>query len=439
MGRKSTLRSPNAGGGSIDLALPTLAPDLDLKAPANVRDPFPLYAWLREHEPIHRSASLAAWVVTRYADVVAIFEQPARFSSDRFRKIGERYASERSAVQAVAAVLRDWLVFRDPPDHTRLRALLQKSFTPRQLEKGTPRIQATIDALLDPLAERGEADFVRDFAFPLPARVIALLLGAPPDAIEPIKRASDRLAAYLGGATDGRDNFAEASAGVAWLVEYFGRLLAERRARPRDDLMSLMLAAEHEGGRLGESEVVANCVLLLFAGHETTTNLLGNGLFHLLGRPDQLAQLRARPELVPSAVEELLRFDGPVPATLKIASEDVAWAGLRNPPGRHGAADDRLREPRRAAVSSCGGARRRAFTEPSPGFRLRHPLLPRRAARAPGGAARAREPAAALRPHRAGAKGPAVGNRRSSCVGSQRSRCASRRDNASAASGFGVE
>jgi cytochrome P450 len=309
------------------------SPDLDLKAPANVSDPFPLYAWLRDRDPVHRSASLDAWVVTRYADVVALFEQPARFSSDRFRKAGERYVSERDAVQAVATVLRDWLVFRDPPDHTRLRALLQKTFTPRQLERSTPRIQATIDALLAPIAERGETDFVRDFAFPLPARVIAFLLGAADEQIEPIKRASDRLAAYLGGNTEGRDNFAEASAGVAQLVEIFQRLLAERRARPRDDLMSLMLAAEHEGGRLDEGEVIANCVLLLFAGHETTTNLLGNGLYHLLQRPEQLARLRAQPALVPSAVEELLRFDGPVPATLKIATEDVVWHGAAIRPG----------------------------------------------------------------------------------------------------------
>jgi len=304
-------------------------PDLDLKSPANVRDPFPAYRWLRDHEPIHRSESLNAWAVTRYSDVLEIFEQPQRFSSDRFRKIDERYVSDRPAVQAVSAVLRDWLVFRDPPDHTRLRALLQKTFTPRQLEGSRERIQGTIDALLDPLAERGEGDFIRDFAFPLPAMVIALLLGAPTEDIEPIKAWSDQLAAYLGGSVEGRDNFGEAHAGVSKLVAYFRGLLEERRRRPRDDLMSLMLRAEHEGQKLGEEEVVANCVLLLFAGHETTTNVLGNGLFHLLRHPDQLAALRADPAPFPRAIEELLRYDGPVPATIKIATEDVAWRGRR--------------------------------------------------------------------------------------------------------------
>ncbi len=307
----------------------THEPDLDLESPANVRDPFPVYRWLRDHDPVHRSESLNAWVVTRYADVLEVFDQPKRFSSDRFRKVGERYTSDRPAVRAVAAVLRDWLVFRDPPDHTRLRALLQKTFTPRRLEAMGARIQATIDALLDPVAERGETDFIRDFAFPLPALVIALLLGAPAEDLEAIKTWSDRLAAYLGGSTVGRDNFAEAQGGVSKLAEYFRALLEERRRRPRDDLMSSLLRAEHEGQRLGPEEVLANCVLLLFAGHETTTNLLGNGLFHLLRHPEQLAALRAEPDLVPGAVEELLRYDGPVPATIKIATEMVTWHGRR--------------------------------------------------------------------------------------------------------------
>jgi cytochrome P450 len=266
-------------------------------------------------------------VVTRFADVMEVFGRPDRFSSDRFRKIDERYASQRPAVQAVREVLAQWLVFRDPPDHDRLRALVQKAFTPRTLEAGRGAIQATVDALLGRAIERGEMDFIRELAFPLPATVIATLLGVPTADLEPIKRWSDRLAAYLGGSVDERDNFAEASAGVAQLVDYFRALLRDRVRHERDDLISAMLRAEHEGDRLTRDEVVANCVLLLFAGHETTTNLLGNGLFHLLRHPAETARLRADPALVPSAVEECLRYDGPVPATIKIATEDVAWHG----------------------------------------------------------------------------------------------------------------
>jgi len=220
--------------------------DLDLKVLANVYDPFPLYRWLRDHEPVHWSSSLNAWAVTRYADVLEIFEQPIRFSSDRFRKIDEKYASRRPAVRAVGAILDDWLVFRDPPDHTRLRSLLQKSFTPTQLAKSRERIQATVDCLLDLVAERGEMDFIKEVAFPLPATVIAVLLGAPTVDIELIKQWSDRLAAYLGGSVDGRDNFSEARDGVKQLVDYFQALLGERQRSSRDDLMSLMLRAEHD-------------------------------------------------------------------------------------------------------------------------------------------------------------------------------------------------
>src|SRR5437660_12014799 len=152
-------------------------------------------------------------------------------------------------------------------------------------------------------------------------------MGALAEDLEPIKTWSDRLAAYLGGAVDARDHRAEASAGVAGLVDYFRALLRERERRPRDDLTSLMVRAKHEGDRLTRDEVIANCVLLLFAGHETTTNLLGNGLFHLLRHPAQAALVRAEPPLRHGAVEELLRYDGPVPATVKIATEDVPWHG----------------------------------------------------------------------------------------------------------------
>jgi cytochrome P450 len=305
------------------------APDLDLRSPANLRDPYPAHRWLRDHEPLHWSEGLQGWIVSRYADVLEVFNRPARFSSERFRKLAPRFRSERPEVRAVADVLSDWLVFRDPPDHTRLRTLLQKTFTPRHLEKNRDGIQITVDSLIDRVAERGEMDFIRDFAFPLPAIVIAILLGAPKEDIEPIKLWSDRLAAHVGGAVDGRDNFSEAKAGVDALVDYFRRLLAQRRRRPGDDLMSLLLRAEHEGERLSAEEVVSNCVLLLFAGHETTTNLLGNGLLHLLRDPDSERALRARPALVERAVEELLRIECPVAATIKVALEDFEWHGAR--------------------------------------------------------------------------------------------------------------
>ncbi len=301
--------------------------DLDLKSPAVARDPYPTLAWLRDREPVHWSEGLGAWVVTRYADVLEIWNRPDLFSSDRFRKVRAEFTSERPDVRAVASVLSEWLVFRDPPDHTRLRALLQKTFTPRQLASSRDRIQAAIDALIDEALAKGEIDFVSQFAFPLPALVIALLLGAPSADIEAIKTWSDQLAAYLGGSVDGQDNFTRARAGVEGLVSYFTDLLREKRRSPGEDLIGLMLRAEHEGHTLGSDEIVSNCVLLLFAGHETTTNLLANGLLHLLCNPDARALLRAHPELDAPAVEELLRIESPVPATVKVATRDQSFGG----------------------------------------------------------------------------------------------------------------
>ena len=373
---------------------PMTPPDLDFKSEANVQDPFPLYGWLRENDPVHWSESLGSWVLTRYADALRVFDEPATFSSERFRALDPRLASDRAPVRAVSRVLADWLVFRDPPDHTRLRRLLQKSFTPRQLEKSRFGIQQTVDDLLDGVAGRGEMDFIRDFAFPLPAVVIGVLLGAPTSDIEAIKRWSDRLAAQIGGSVEAADNFTEAAAGVRELVAYFRELIAERERTPRDDLISLMLRAESEGDKLTSEEVVSNCVLLLFAGHETTTNLLGNGLYHLLRHPDQEARLRASPAPIEAAVEEFLRYDGPVTGTVKVAMRDLEWEGKRIARGE-----------RVIPFMSAGNRDPEQFPRPDEldvtrhpnrhlGFGLRHPLLPRRTAGAPRDAARVRDAAA---------------------------------------------
>jgi cytochrome P450 len=304
---------------------------VDLADRAHQRDPYPAYAWLREHEPVHWSARLKMWVVTRYEDVHRILHDPVRYSSDRFRRIPSALASRRPDIEDVARVLRDWAVFRDPPDHTRLRGLLNKAFTPRRIETMAPRIQRIVDHLLDAIAERREMDVIADLAFPLPATVIAALLGVPTGDLPRMKTWSDQIAAYVGGAQAGGDTIDEAGRGLAAIVEYFRRLI-HTRSGDGDDLVSLMLAAEDRGEMFTREEVVSNCVLLLFAGHETTTNLLGNGLVHLLRHPQQVELLRADPGLMPAAVEELLRYDPPVAGKIKIAAEDVALHGrdIRN-------------------------------------------------------------------------------------------------------------
>jgi len=304
-----------------------MTPQPDLTDPESRRDPFPLYRWLREHDPVHWSPRLKMWVVTRYDDVHDILLQPLRYSSDRFRKIRVDFVNRRPDVEEVAAVLRDWAVYRDPPDHTRLRGLLNKAFTPRSVEVMQPRIRRIVDELLDAIVPRGTADFIAAFAFPLPATVIAGLLGVPNEDLAQIKIWSDQIAAYIGGAQRDRDNIEEARRGLVATCDYFGDLIQRRRRALGDDVLSLMLAAEDRGDMLSDHEVAANCVLLLFAGHETTTNLLGNGLFHLLSRPAQHRQLREHPHLAPMAVEEFLRYDPPVSGTMKIATEAIELRG----------------------------------------------------------------------------------------------------------------
>jgi cytochrome P450 len=307
--------------------------DLDLLDPTHRQDPFPLYRRLRAEDPVHWSQRLGMWVVTRYDDVVHMLLRPLQYSVDRFRRIEKGFLERRPDMADVAAIMRDWAVYQDPPRHTRLRGLLNHTFTPRHLEAMRPRIQAVVDDLLDRCDGQAAIDFVSSFAFPLPATVIAALLGVPARDIAQIKTWSDQIAAYIGGTQAGKDNIDEAKRGLLRTRDYFRDLVRSRRRAPGDDVLGMLLAAEESGDVLSEDEVVANCILLLFAGHETTTNLLANGLFHLLRNPVQHALLQEHPALVPCAVEELLRYDPPVAGTIRVVTEDVELRGRRIPAG----------------------------------------------------------------------------------------------------------
>ena len=295
--------------------------DPDLLHPASRQDPHAAYAALREGDPVHWHPRLGMWVVTRYDDVEAVVADTARFSVDRFGPLGQGRGAP-----AVAAMLRRWAVYRDPPEHTRLRALLAQSFTPRRVGALRARIEAVVDALLDAAAPGAEIDFVAAVAFPLPATVIATMLGVPLEDLPRIKRWSNQIADFIGGACSGADAD-HAQQGLLDAMDYFRGVVHRRRHAPDDDVLTLLLGAEERGDTLDEDEVVANCVLLLFAGHETTTNLLANGLHHLLRHPTALALLRAHAELIPSAVEEFLRYDAPVAGTLRIARTAVVLGG----------------------------------------------------------------------------------------------------------------
>ena len=300
-----------------------MPPRVDLLDPAVLSDPYPLFHRLRTEDPVHWEADLEFWALTRYADAVYALREDSLLSSaihDSPRPGGVGLSSAR------------WFVFLDPPRHTRLRALVHSAFTPQVVEGLRARIQAIVDELLDRAAEAGRLDLIADLGFPLPAIVIAELLGVPAEDRAQFRAWSADLAA-AGGlvrmAADGAERLSRARAGGAALNAYFRDIIRERRRAPRDDLVSRLTGVQSAEGTLSEEELVDTCALLLFAGHETTTNLIGNGMLALLRHPDELSRLRADPSLIGSAVEELLRYDSPVQMRVRVARETVEIGGRR--------------------------------------------------------------------------------------------------------------
>jgi cytochrome P450 len=300
--------------------------------PAFIRDPFPALARLREEDPVHWSGPLGAWIVTRHADVREAARDP-RLSSDRMRPFFEAQPEgARRRLSALENNVSHWAVFIDPPRHTRLRALMSNAFTSRAVERLRASVAARVEELLAPLSGRDEFDLVGEFAWLLPAGVIADLLGVPREDIGRLKDWSDELSGFIFSGRHVQEKYERAARGVGEMAGYFARLIEAKRARPDEGLVSALVAATDGGERLAPEELEAMCVLLLFAGHETTTHLVGNGMHALLGDPEARAAFAARrgdAAFVASAIEELLRYDGPSLAQGRVAAEDLAIGGRR--------------------------------------------------------------------------------------------------------------
>jgi cytochrome P450 len=297
-------------------------------------DPFPLYARLRDEDPAHWSPRLKAWVLTRYDDVKRVCLDTAGMSSDRLRPFFATLPPpEAQRIAELARYLTLWMVFRDPPEHTRLRRLAAKVFHVRSIHALRPNIESLTRWLLDSIGERQEFDFIADFAGPLPALVIMDMLGAPREELGRLKRLSDEMALFIGSSRDAPEKYERAAAATREMAEIFRELVLARRAAPQRDLLTELVALDEGGERLSEDELVATCILLLFAGHETTTHHLANGLRVLLAFPEELSKLRADPSLAPAAVEELLRYDGPIGALVRIVQEAHTVHGKSLRPG----------------------------------------------------------------------------------------------------------
>lgn len=297
--------------------------------------PFDKYEELRQKDPVHRLRTINAWVLTEFEHANAVLRDHSRFSRDYGGK-----SAYRSMLDT------------DPPDHTRLRTLVSKAFTPRSVADLAPRIQQIVDELLDATEGQDRFDLIDSFAYPLPVIVIAEMLGVPSEDIEVFKEWSNDIALSVEPTVNDEQQRRIDESG-AKLYDYFEGIIEQRRREPQDDMITALIAAEDEGDRLSHEELLATLLLLLVAGNETTRNLIGNGTLALVRNPDQLERLRNEPELIDSAINEMLRYDSPVQLDGRMATEEVEIGG-------------KLIKPGQRAICILGAANRdpSVFTEP---------------------------------------------------------------------------
>ena len=299
-----------------------MAVQLDFRpdAPDFLADPFPMYRRLREEDPVHWSPRMKSWILTRYEDVKRVLLD-REISSDRMRPFFAALpGSEAARIGEVMRFLSTWMVFRDPPEHTRLRRLTSKVFNVQSMHAMRPKVEEISDWLLGRIGERDRIDFIADYAGPLPALVIMAMLGVPRERLAMVKALSDDMALFIGSARAGPDKYEIVEKATREMALFFRELISHKRRKPDSDVLSQLISLEDGGDRLTEDELVATCILLLFAGHETTTNHIANGLLALLRFPGELEALRADPSLAARAVEELLRYDGPAGVQTRVVT-----------------------------------------------------------------------------------------------------------------------
>ncbi len=295
-------------------------PLFDPLSPDFIRDPYPHYDILRRLDPVHVTPH-GMYLVSRHADVSEILRDK-RFGKDFVERSVRRYGP-KIMEEPIFRSMSHWMLQQDPPDHTRLRGLVVKAFTARRVEDMRPRIQEVVDQTLDRVIPNGHMDLIEDFAFRLPVTIICDMLGIP----------EEHRATFHAGTRDGGrildpvplspDEIAKGNAANAMAQMYFHQLFELRRKQPGDDLTTQLVQAEEDGSKLSNEELTANIILLFGAGHETTVNLIGNGLLALYRNPDQLALLKAKPELITGAIEEILRYDSSVQMTGRVTLEDI--------------------------------------------------------------------------------------------------------------------
>jgi len=307
----------------------TTEPLFNPLSPDFIRDPYPHYARLRDTDPMHLTP-FGSYVASRHAEASLVMRDK-RFGKDYVERTSRRYGPEIMK-EPVFRSMSHWMLQQDPPDHTRLRGLVVKAFTARRVEDMRPRIQQIVDETLDAIAAKGHMDLIEDFAFRLPVTIICDMLGIPEDHREVFYNSSRDGGRLLDPVPLTKAEIEKGNASNVMAQMYFQQLFELRRKSPGNDLTTQLVQAEEDGSKLSNEELTANIILLFGAGHETTVNLIGNGLLALHRDPDQLALLKAKPELITNAIEEFLRYDSSVQLTGRVALEDIDDLGGKKIP-----------------------------------------------------------------------------------------------------------
>lgn len=315
-GTESRVSTAGTGSGLEPLEWNPFLPEIHA-------DPYTLYRRLREEDPVHWNIP-GLWILTRHADAVRMLRNPRMSSDFRNSELYDMFV--QMAGGSPFEEREPSMLFRDPPDHTRLRNLVSKAFSAKVIEGMRPFVRETVDSLLEEMSRGEEAELIADYAHPLPVIVICRMLGVPAEDVRLFSRWSDDLVHTLDPMI-GPEVVQRATESELAFDEYFHALIAERRSDPRDDLLTALIAAEEEGQRLSEEELLRTLILLLVAGHETTVNLISNGTLALLRNRGELERLQADPSLIKNAIEELLRYDAPVQLTGRIPLEDMEIGG----------------------------------------------------------------------------------------------------------------
>jgi cytochrome P450 len=313
-------------------------PDLDdLLSDSAINTPATYYGDVRAVDPVYWNQRWNGWILTGYDQVIAAYRDHARLSSDRFAgPFGEDLSAASSKYQNLFGFLSKFFVWKDQPYHTRVRSLVNKAFTPRSVEVIRPQVAELVQSLIKPMVGAGEVDFIARFAFTLPVIVIAEYLGVPEEGRDRMRQWAEDLGAVIFVSGRDEDRMAKGEAAMTELVDFLRPIVRDKKTNPKDDLLTGMVQAEERGDFLSEDEVIANAVLMVFAGHETTMNLLANSMVAFSRFPDQWQRLRDDPSLAPSAAEEVLRYDGPIRAMARWAKEPMELGG------HHIAQGDRL-------------------------------------------------------------------------------------------------